>query len=70
MGNIATDRLIEDADFGKKKTSLQMKLILILAGMETSKIVAFGVQKIRTNTLKIRRTKNEALFGAACGPEA
>ena len=25
-----------------------MKLILILAGMQTSKIVAFGAQKIRT----------------------
>ena len=29
----ACDRLIEDADFGKKKSSFQMKLILILAGM-------------------------------------
>ena len=36
------DRLTEDGDFGKKKSSFQMKLILILAGMETSKIVAFG----------------------------
>ena len=27
------DRLIEDADFGKKKSYFQMKLILILAGM-------------------------------------
>ena len=28
----ACDRLTEDADFGKKKSSFQMKLILILAG--------------------------------------
>ena len=27
------DLLTEDADFGKKKSSFQMKLILILAGM-------------------------------------
>ena len=27
------DRLTEDADFGNKKSSFQMKLILILAGM-------------------------------------
>ena len=33
----ARDRLA-DADFGKKKSSLQMKHILILEGMETSKI--------------------------------
>ena len=32
-GKWAYDRLTEDADFGKKKTSFQMKLILILAGM-------------------------------------
>ena len=29
----ACDRLSEDADFGKKKSSFQLKLILILAGM-------------------------------------
>ena len=29
----ACDRLTRDADFGKKKTSFYMKLILILAGM-------------------------------------
>ena len=29
----ACDRLTEDADFGKKKSSFQKKLILILAGM-------------------------------------
>ena len=29
------DRLKEDADFGKKKSSFQMKLILILAGTTT-----------------------------------
>ena len=33
FANRACDRLKEDADFGKKKSSLQMKLILILAGM-------------------------------------
>ena len=38
----ACDRLTEDADFGKKKLSVQMKLILISAGMHSSKIVAFG----------------------------
>ena len=31
--NIATDRLTENADFGKKKSSFPMKLILILAGI-------------------------------------
>ena len=48
-----------------------MKLILILAGMEASKIVAFGAQKIRTHThtLKSRRTQNESLFSADFGPE-
>ena len=40
LGNIATDRLTEDDDFDKKKSSFQMKLILNLAGM--CKIVAFG----------------------------
>ena len=29
----ACDRFTEDAEYGKKKTSFQMKLILILAGM-------------------------------------
>ena len=47
-----------------------MKLILILAGMKTCKIVAFGAQKTRTHTLKSRRTQNESLFGADFGPEA
>ena len=53
-----------------KKLSFQMKLILILAGMETSKIVPFGAQKTRTHTLKSRRTQNETLFGAEFGLEA
>ena len=61
----ACDRLTEDDDFGKKKSSFQMKLILILAG-----IVAFGAQKTYTHTLKSRRTQNESLFGANFGPEA
>ena len=41
LGNIATDRLTEDAEFGQKKSSFQMKLILFLAAMLTSKIVPF-----------------------------
>ena len=32
----ACDRLTEDAEFGKKKSSFQMKLIFILAGMSTN----------------------------------
>ena len=56
--------------FLQNKTSFQMKLILILAGMLTSKIVVFGAQKTRTHTLKSRRTQNESLFGADFGPEA
>ena len=47
-----------------------MKLILNLAGMKTSKIVAFGAQKIRTHTLKSLRTQNKSLFAADFGPEA
>ena len=47
LENFTTDRLTEDADFDKKKkSSFQMKLILFLAGMQTSKIVAFGAQNI------------------------
>ena len=41
-----------------------MKLILILEGMWTSKIVVFEAQKTRTHTLKSQRTQNEPLFGA------
>ena len=47
-----------------------MKLLLILAGIKTSKILAFGAQKPRTHTFKSRRTQNESLFGADFGPEA
>ena len=54
----------------KKKSSFQMKLILILADMWTSKIVAFGAQKTRTHPLKSQRTQNESLFGEDFGPEA
>ena len=43
-----------DADFGKKKL-FHLKIILILAGMSTSKIVACGTQ---------------TLFGADFGPQA
>ena len=42
---------------GKKRSSFQMKLILILADIKTSKIVAFGAQNTRTHTLKSRRTQ-------------
>ena len=37
------DLLTEDGDFGKKQSSFQMKPILILAGMSTSKIVKSGL---------------------------
>ena len=47
-----------------------MKLILILAGMLKSKIVAFEAQKIRTHILKSQRTQNESLLGANFSPEA
>ena len=45
-----------------------MKLILILAGTQTSKIVAFVAQKTRTHTLKSQRNQNESLFGADFDP--
>ena len=48
------DQFTEDADFNKKESSFQMKLILILAGMETSKIVSIGTQTLRTHMLCIR----------------
>ena len=49
-----------------------MKLILILAVMLTSKIVAFGAQTYieRTHTLKSRRIQNESLFGVDFAPKA
>ena len=56
--------------FFQKKSSFQMKLILNLAGMSTSKIDAFGAQKTRTYTLKSRCNQNESLFGTDFGPEA
>ena len=46
-----------------------MKLILILAGMKPSKIVAFGAQKTLSHTLKRQRIQNESLFGVDFGPE-
>ena len=49
----------------KKKSSFQMKLILI----STIKIATFGTQKTRTHTLKSRRTQNESLFGVDFAPE-
>ena len=55
--------------FWQKKSSFQMKLISILAGMLTSKTVAFGARKTRTDTLKSRRTQNESLFCADFGPK-
>ena len=54
--------------FWQKKSLFQMKLILILAGTNTSKIVAFGAQKTRTHALKSRQ--NGSLLGADFGPEA
>ena len=54
----------------KKKSYFQMKLILILAGMSTSKIVEFRAQKTRADILKSRPTQNESLFGADFGPGA
>ena len=57
----------------KKKSFFQMKLILILADMKTSKIVAFGAPKTRTHTRTSafqRRIQNESLFGADFDPEA
>ena len=41
-----------------------MKLILILAGMQTSKIVAFGAQKTRTHTMKNPPNQYQSLFSA------
>ena len=53
-----------------KKFSFHMKHILILSGMQTSKIIAFGAQKTHTHTLKSRRTQNESLSVADFDPEA
>ena len=50
--------------FWQIKSSFQMKLILILADMKTSKFVAFGAQKTHMHTLKCRCTQNESLFDA------
>ena len=47
-----------------------MKLILILTGLFTSKIVSFGAQKTWKHTLKSRRTQNESQFSADFGSEA
>ena len=41
----------------QKKSSFQMKLVLILTGMYASKIVAFGTQKSCTHILKSRRKR-------------
>ena len=60
-----------EIDLLKKVSSFQIKLIiLILAAMETSKIVAFGTQITRTYTLKSQCTQNYLLFGANIRPEA
>ena len=50
--------------------SFELKLILILKGMQTSNIGVFGTQKTRTHTLKSQRTQYELLFSADFGPEA
>ena len=65
----ACARLTKNADL-RIKSYFQMRLILILAGMQTSKIVPFGAQKTRTYTLKSRRTQKESLFGTEFGSEA
>ena len=70
LNNASLIGLTENADFGKKKSSFQTKLILILADKKTRKILPFGAQKTRTRTLKSRRTQTESLFGADFGPEA
>ena len=57
--------------FWQKKSSFQMKLILIFAVTNShNQIVEFGAQKTRTHTLKSQRTQSESLFGADFGPEA
>ena len=58
---LTCDILTEDADFGKK-LSFQMKLILILTGMQTRKIVAFGSQKSRKRTLKTGKISHRLLW--------
>ena len=45
----ACDRLTEDADFGKKKTSFQMKHLLILASIE---IIKFFIEENPERTLR------------------
>ena len=64
------DRLTEDDNFGKKKSSFQMQLILILVDILTSKIVAFGIQTTCMHELKNRRIQNELLFDADFGSAA
>ena len=68
LGNIAWDRLTEDADFGKKNHLFRWSWFW--SWRDATKIVAFGVQKTRTNSLKSWRTQNDSLFGANFGPEA
>ena len=57
----ACDRLTEDSDFDKKKSSFQMKLIFILPGI--------GTQKTRMHTLKSQCTQIESPLSADFGPE-
>ena len=54
----------------KKKIIFSNKAHFDLGGYVNNKIVAFGAQKIRTHTLKSRRTQNESLFGADFNSEA
>ena len=50
-----------------KKIILSDEAHFDLGRYETSKIVAFGVQKTRTHTLKSRCTQSESLLGADFG---
>ena len=59
----ASDRLTEDADFGKKK-------IIFTDGAHFDLGGYVNKQNCRTHTLKSRLTQNESLFGADFGPEA
>ena len=60
-GKWACDRLIEDADFGKK-IFFSDDAHFDLGGYVISKIAPFGAQKKRTHTLK-RRFKSRGIIG-------
>ena len=54
LRNIATDRFTEDDDFGKKKSSFQMKLILI------------SLEYVNKQNCRIWGTENDALKTSLC----